>query len=133
MSKQLRLLGLLLLMTSLASAQNLSNQNLETLVQKEVDSMGIRLSLSPAQQVEVTAIQRAYYDSVLSLSPDLAIDLRTTRMDSIVAHRDQALRSVLTPSQWSSHQAYLVQRQQAVQQVIQERRNRKRAQLEQPN
>lgn len=133
MSKQLRLLGLLLLMTSLVSAQNLSNQNLETLVQKEVDSMGIRLSLSPAQQVEVAAIQRAYYDSVLSLSPDLAIDLRTIRMDSIAAHRDQALRSVLTLSQWSSHQAYLVQRQQAVQQAIQERRNRKRAQTEQPN
>lgn len=113
-------------------AQNLSSVNLDTLVARELDSMVVRLSLSAEQRSSISTIQLTYYESVRNLNTNISIDARTNALDSIGLLRDQGLQTVLTEAQWSSHQAYLLQRRQAAAQAIEERRNRHRQQSQNP-
>ncbi|HEX2844931.1 MAG TPA: hypothetical protein VHN59_00170 [Chitinophagaceae bacterium] len=120
----------LLLCGMCARSQSLSSLNLETFVQREADSMMLRLKLTEKQRETVKSLQQAYYNSVLALPATLTIDERTTRLTALVTQRDASLRQALTETQWSAHQAYLEQRKQTVQQAISERRSRHKQQAQ---
>jgi hypothetical protein len=111
-------------------AQSLSSLNLDTLVQREADSMMLRLKLTEKQRETVKSLQQAYYASVLALPATLTVDERTTRFTALTTQRDASLRQALTEAQWAVHQAYMEQRRQATQQAISERRNRHKQQLQ---
>jgi len=96
-------------------AQSLSSLNLDTLVQREADSMLLRLKLTEKQRETVKSLQQAYYASVLALPATLTVDERTTRFTALTAQRDASLRQALT---------------EATQQAISERRNRHKQQLQ---